>query len=368
MTKVRIVYNNLWRKGVVGTPCCQHPQFPTVDTQVSSISQPWKTRYGAGTGNGVFVVPTATDKDIDFDEGGAELTGAVVAGTYNGNTLATAIAAALNAAPGKALTYTCAYSEGDAKFTIAAGGNFTLRWNTGTHKATDISALAGFSDAADDTGAATYTSDYRRIHYPRAWIPLDTVNITGAQFFAGISHNISSAATIKFIGADDSAFTTNVVEIAVTWNATSIFYFHSSVVSRQYWGLEIQDPTNSQAYVMVGTIVVGPYWEPTRSFGKHAEGKDDPSEIEHSDSGDVFCQRKKVSDVWSLPFSGLTDSDKDLALALLEDVGLSNGIIICTDYNYPNSYSSWVLLLDLKEAEKKHDNYWTWALTVREIT
>lgn len=209
MTKVRIVYNNLWRKGVVGTPCCQHPQWPAIDTQVSSINQSWRTRYGAGTGNGVFVVADSC-KYIDFDEGGAELTGTVVTGTYDGNTLATAIAVALNAAPSKALTYTCVYSESEAKFTIAAGGNFTIRWNTGTHKATDISDLAGFSDAADDTGAATYTSDSRRIHYPRAWIPLNTVNITGADFFGIIGHNISSAATIKFIGADDSAFTTNV--------------------------------------------------------------------------------------------------------------------------------------------------------------
>jgi len=367
MTKVRIVHNNLWRKGVILTQDSQHPQFPAIDTQVSSIHQPWRTRYGAGTGNGVFVVADA-NKYIDFDEGGAELTGTLTVGTYNGNTLATEIAAALNAAPDKALTYTCVYDEATAKFTIAAGGNFTIRWNTGTHKATDISALAGFSDAADDTGAATYTSDTRVVHYPCAFISCDTVNIVSAQFFAIIGHGISSAATIKFIGADDAAYTTNAVEIAITYNATSIFYFHSSVVSKRYWKLEIQDPTNSQAYVMVGTVVLGPYWEPTRSFGKHSEGKEDRSEVDYSDSGDVFCQRKKVSDVWALPFSGLTDSDRDLALALLEDVGLSNGIIICTDYNYPNSYSYWVLPLDLNEIEKKHDNYWTWTLTVREIT
>lgn len=366
MTKVRIVYNNLWRKGVILTQDSQHPQWPAIDTQVSSINQPWRTRYGTGTGNGVFVV-TDSNKYIDFDEGSAELTGTLTLGSYNGATfLAAEIKTQLDAAGD--LTYTVTYNETTAKFTIAAGGNFTIRWNTGTHKATDISALAGFSDAADDTGAATYTSDTRVIHYPCAFISCDTVNIVGAQFFAIIGHSISSAATIKFIGADDAAYTTNAVEIAITWNATNIFYFHSSVVSKRYWKLEIQDPTNSQAYVMVGTVVLGPYWEPTRSFGKHAEGKDDPSEVEKSDSGDVFCQRKKVSDVWALPFSGLTDSDKNLVLALLEDVGLSNGIIICTDHDTPNSYTSWVLLLDLKEIEKKHDNYWTWVLTVREIT
>jgi hypothetical protein len=51
------------------------------------------------------------------------------------------------------------YSATTRKFTIAATGNFELKWNTGTHVASDCSTLCGFSDAADDTGAATYTSD-----------------------------------------------------------------------------------------------------------------------------------------------------------------------------------------------------------------
>jgi hypothetical protein len=107
---------------------------------------------------GLSFVVDATNNKINFDEGGAELTGTVTAGTYTGATLATAIAAALNTAPGKALIYTCTYSSTAGKFTIAAGSNFTLRWNTGTNKATDISELCGFEDAANSTGDKTYTS------------------------------------------------------------------------------------------------------------------------------------------------------------------------------------------------------------------
>lgn len=114
------------------------------------------TFYTAATGPS-FVV-TALNNKIDFDEGGAALVGTVTAGTYTGATLATAIAAALNAAPGKTLTYTCTYSATTEKFTIAAGSNFTIRWNTGTNKAIDISDLCGFSDAANSTGDKTYAS------------------------------------------------------------------------------------------------------------------------------------------------------------------------------------------------------------------
>ncbi len=110
---------------------------------------------------GVYVVSTANNK-IDFDEAGEtppELTGTVASGTYTGTELAVAIAVAMNAAVGKALTYTCTYAAATNKFTIGAGANFNIRWNTGTHKAADISTLCGYSDAADDTGDDSYVSD-----------------------------------------------------------------------------------------------------------------------------------------------------------------------------------------------------------------
>jgi hypothetical protein len=104
--------------------------------------------YTAGvSGNGI----------IDFDEGGVQLTGTVMPGTYTGATLATAIAAAMNAAVGKTFIYTCAYSTTIGKFTIAAGSTFTIRWNTGSNTGFRIAALCGFPETADSTGAKTYT-------------------------------------------------------------------------------------------------------------------------------------------------------------------------------------------------------------------
>jgi len=110
----------------------------------------------------LFVVTTANQK-IDFvDAGSATQVATVAAGSYNGTTLATAIAAAMNAVSGVTGTFACAWSSSTNKFTIsetAGPTNFELLWNTGTNKATDISTLCGYDDAADDTGAATYTGD-----------------------------------------------------------------------------------------------------------------------------------------------------------------------------------------------------------------
>jgi hypothetical protein len=106
---------------------------------------------------GMYFIVSAANNKLDFGEGGAELTATLTNGTYTAAALAAEVKTQLDA--GGALTYTVTYSATTRKFTIAATGTFELKWNTGTHKATDCSVLLGFSDAADDTGAATYTSD-----------------------------------------------------------------------------------------------------------------------------------------------------------------------------------------------------------------
>jgi hypothetical protein len=117
--------------------------------------------FGSDAVEPLFVVTTANQK-IDFeDTAAATKVATVAAGSYTGATLAAAIAVAMNAAGG-AGTYACAWSSSTLKFTISESAgptNFKLLWNTGTNKATDISTLCGYADAADDTGAATYASD-----------------------------------------------------------------------------------------------------------------------------------------------------------------------------------------------------------------
>ena len=116
----------------------------------------------AATPAPLFVVTTSNNK-IDFvDAAAATKVASVAAGSYTGTTLATAIAAAMNAVVGVTGTFACAWSTSTFKFTISESAgptNFELLWNSGTNKATDISTLCGYSDAADDTGAATFTSD-----------------------------------------------------------------------------------------------------------------------------------------------------------------------------------------------------------------
>jgi len=127
---------------------------------------------------GMYFIVSAANNKIDFGEGGSEITATLTNGTYTATALCTEMKTQLDASVG-ALTYTVTYAPTTRKFTIAAGGVFQLKWNTGTHKTTDISTLCGFSDAADDTGAATYTSDVAGVglalNYLHSLVLLNTV-------------------------------------------------------------------------------------------------------------------------------------------------------------------------------------------------
>ncbi|MBW2638381.1 MAG: hypothetical protein JRC86_12885, partial [Deltaproteobacteria bacterium] len=268
-TKVRIIYKNRWRDGEIIDYSSQAPQTPVEDSQEDTLTMFWRTRHGTNSGCGLFVVDDDC-KYINFDEGGAELTATLTKADYNGQTLATEIKSQLDAAG--ALTYTVTYSESTCKFTIAASGNFTLRWNAGTHKAADISDLCGFDDAADDTGTDSYEADNVRIHYPKAYADLDLSTAYEVDFIAILNHNISDSATIKLIGADDDAFTTNKTEDEITHNANNIYFFLSASRTKRYFRLSIEDPTNSAGYIQV-SVFLGKYFEPNRSFSKgHGQG------------------------------------------------------------------------------------------------
>lgn len=73
--------------------------------------------------------------------------------------LATALQLAMNAVTSE--VFTVSYSNVTGKYTItyASPTTLSLLWNTGTNTAQTIGAKLGFSVAADDTGATTYTSD-----------------------------------------------------------------------------------------------------------------------------------------------------------------------------------------------------------------
>lgn len=106
------------------------------------------------------MIVTATDTKLDFLDNATTRVATIAAGTYKDpHELASAVETAMNAL-GSGNTFTVSYSDTSGKFTITStGATLSLKWSTGANAANTIGDLLGFSTAADDTGALTYTSD-----------------------------------------------------------------------------------------------------------------------------------------------------------------------------------------------------------------
>lgn len=360
----RFIYKNFWRNGIILAQSSESPQFPADNTQDDIKSLVWQSRNGAGTGNGRFVIG-ATNKYIDFDEGGAELTATITPATYNAQTLCTEIKTQMEVAG--ALTFTVTYSETTGKFTVAATGNFTLRWQSGTNTANTAGVPLGFAVAANDTGAATYTGDYVSIHTSEA-IDCDFGEALEYDFVAVLGHNFTAAAVIKFYGADDDAFTSNVVTDTVAYNGNNIFAFPAAARTKRYSRFYVEDPTNPSMYVQVGVIVVGKYVTMNRDYGPNSSGTVDESETELSPAMCLFTVQEKPKIMrWELPHKGLNAaSDAQVELMRINN-GVTKALVMCIDYTAPNTTGYWVRFTETSPSDHSSYGYNNWTPLLEEV-
>lgn len=100
---------------------------------------------------------TASTKYIDFTDDSGTVAAILDEGVYDHpEELAAHIAARMTAVSTN--TINCTYTG--SKFVISSDGTiFSLLWNTGTNAANTAGGTLGFSVAADDTGATSYTAD-----------------------------------------------------------------------------------------------------------------------------------------------------------------------------------------------------------------
>jgi hypothetical protein len=359
---IRFIYKNYWRNGTILAQSSEHPQFPADNTQDDLIQLVWQARHGAGTGNGRFVVGN-TNKYIDFDEGGAELTATITPATYTAQTLCAEIKTRMDAAGG---TYTVSYSETTGKFTIAGTGNFTLRWHDGANQANTAALLLGFIKASHYTGAATYTGDNVSIHTSEE-IDNDFGSALEYDFVSILGHNLTSVAVIKIIGADDSAFTTNVVTDTLTWAGNNIYEFLGTARTKRYCRFYIEDTANPSMYAGAGVIVVGKYVSPNRHFGPNSSGTVDESETEKAPSGNMFVVQEKAKfRQWEIPFKGLTDAADDIVELMRINNGVTKSLIMCIDPAAPNTTSFWVHFTETSLSDNSSYGFHNWTAILEE--
>jgi len=103
---------------------------------------------------------SAANNKLDFEDDDGAVVATIASGIYKTpQALAAAIQTAMRAVQSNE-TATVTYSTVTGKFTISCTGvKLELHWQSGANAANSIGATIGFSVAADDTAAVTYTAD-----------------------------------------------------------------------------------------------------------------------------------------------------------------------------------------------------------------
>ena len=312
MSKLLISYINSWAAGIV-TASTEHPSFPAVNTQHRWYKKPWRSRYGAGSGWGLFRMSASIVK-IYFDEGGAELEATIVAGDYNATTLCAAVKTAMEAAG--ALTYTVTHDDTTKLFTIAGSGNFSLHLST---TASAAWGALGWTSGVDTASAATHTAEELRVHTSEflycdggATLDLRHVSIKG--------HNLRSTATVTVRYYSD-AFVTLVDSEVLTWHVGQIGA--RTAKSARYFAVEVADPGNPDGYVEIGLVWAGDADALHYGFTMdRSEIPEDPSVVTSSDDGQESTIQRTKFKGWNYIFDAVEpNTDRPLLLAVFEEIG-----------------------------------------------
>lgn len=268
--------------------------------------------------NGYFEVVSGENTIVFREQVGVDITATVTAGTYTSATLfIAAIKSALDAAG--VATYTVAQSA-TFRFTITSnlGGGatvFQLIWTDAA--SADMASLLGFSTAANDTGASTYTADFLRITTGE-WLKWDMGISTNPTSFAltgprNSALKISPTAVIKLQGNETDSWASPSYNVTLSYDDEVISKFSSTGLHTEglrYWRLLLQDQ-NPLGYIEIGVVFLGDYYEATRGRVQFPLDSNfiDRSVTFFSEGGQSFSDIRQKTQSFNLSYTGLQLAD-----------------------------------------------------------
>lgn len=189
------------------------------------------------------------------------------------------------------------------------------------------------------------------------------------DFIGILGHNLTPAATIQIIGADDDAFTTNPVVDTLTYVGNNLWEILPVARTKRYVRLSLTDTDNASGYLQVGTIVLGKGNALNRGPSvPDQRGPQNDTETESAPSGNIFVVQERPSiEGQVLPFVGLDDASELIAEALVRECGSFKGFVLCLDSTAPNANSYWLYLISQEKHRRDHMNYWIWTLEAVEV-
>jgi hypothetical protein len=300
----------------------QHPSFPASNIQHRWFVKPWRSRYGADSGWGLFRV-AASNRVITFSEGGGNLTANLTTGDYDTGTICAEIKTQMEAAG--ALTYTVTYSDTTNLFTIAGSGAFVLVLSVTTNSAFP---MLGWTAAVNTASLASHTAPAIRIHTHEE-LRFDLGATANMYFVAIKNHNLQAGATIQVRFYSDAWITLAETE-TLTYHADLIV----AVLNQNYryasiWVVDIDNP---DLYVEIGRPWLGVTFRPRIGFSmERTKVKNDPSIISESENGQESSIQRTKFGTWNYAFEGVDPDDAASVAAIFDAMGLSKSFFVCED-------------------------------------
>jgi hypothetical protein len=98
-------------------------------------------------------------------------------------------------------------------------------------------------------------------------ITVDLGSARAIQALILMDHNLTLNATITLKGNNaDAGWGSPLFSESVTWAADKILHYLSATQTYRYWQIEIADGSNSDNYIEIGELFLGPYMELTRNY------------------------------------------------------------------------------------------------------
>lgn len=314
--------------GVAATS--EQSDFPASNIKEFLRSATWRS-------GGYYEIDSSNNK-INFKDSvmGSELTATIPVGNYEREDLLTEMKTQLDVVGSD--TYTVSYASSTGLFTIASDGSYLdLLFNSGSDSANTIADAIGFDSSSDYTGATSYTGSTIAIHTVERLIidlksfvePVDAF----VALFEPEGYRLSDKATVRLKANNANSWTSPSVDQLLTLDTNTLSYHHyfSSDQTYRYWAIEITDPTNSNLFVELSTILlsnVTTIQGPEIGFTYNLE---DLSGSESTDFGqeyyDIYPNRKG----FAFDFSLLDESDRETLVNIYQKIGVSRPIGITLD-------------------------------------
>lgn len=283
--------------------------------------------------NGFWEVTTSNNTIIFNESAGVDLTATLTVDDYTSTTsFLAAVKTALDAAG--VSTYTVSQDSTTKKIKIVSNGVggtgiFTIKWTD--PDSAGFAALTGFDTSADDTGSLTYMADELKIHSSE-WVKWDFGISTNPTSFILIGPRnspikISPTAVLKLQGNETNVWDDPSFETTLTYDDEVISLFNEDgfhTEALRYWRLYIEDKSNGNGYVEIGSLFLGIYFQATRgaiSFpltGNYV----DRSLTSFSEGGQTFSDVRQKTEILSFEWRLLTKSEKEE----IDDIFNNNGI------------------------------------------